>query len=91
MKIRFTTKAEGRVAWQDGDRITIDKISFTMGDIRTVVHGLTDTARTRLTQELAFLNGARRDGAEGSAVTVAVLPALDLAYIFDNAAEITEG
>ena len=91
MKIRFTTKGEGRVAWQDGDRITIDKISFTMGDIRTVVHGLTETVRTRLTQELMFLGPARGDIADSAAVPAAMLPALDLAHTFDNAAEMTEG
>ncbi|KAK5127669.1 hypothetical protein LTR08_004350 [Meristemomyces frigidus] len=91
MKIRFTTKAEGRVAWHDGDRITIDKISFTMGDICTVVHGLNEAVRQMLTQELMFLGQAGVDGAGRAAGTAAVLPALDLARVFDNAAEITEG
>ena len=38
-----------------------------------------------------FLGKTRRDRGGSAAVTVAVLPALNLAYIFDNAAEITEG
>ena len=62
-----------------------------MGDIRTVVHGLTETVRTRLTQELMFLGPARGDIADSAAVLAAVLPVLDLAHTFDNAAEITKG
>ncbi|KAK4897073.1 hypothetical protein LTR49_028043 [Elasticomyces elasticus] len=77
MKIRFNTKAEGRVAWQDEDRIKIDKISFTMGDIRTVVHGLNESVRERLVHDLMFINAARS-------------PALDLRQIYDNEAEMSE-
>lgn len=71
MKIQFNNKAEGRVAWQDGDRIKIDMIRFTMGDIRTVVHGLNETVRERLVQDLMFTNTAR-------------LPALDLRQIYEQ-------
>ncbi|KAK1046049.1 hypothetical protein LTR74_018029 [Friedmanniomyces endolithicus] len=56
MKIQFNNKAEGRVAWQDGDRIKIDMIRFTMGDIRTVVHGLNETVRERSTNNEAEIS-----------------------------------
>ncbi|KAK0972240.1 hypothetical protein LTR54_017624 [Friedmanniomyces endolithicus] len=77
MNSRFNTKAEGRVAWQDEDRIKIDKISFTMGDIRTVMHGLNEAVKERLVQDLMFTDAAQ-------------VPALDLRKIFDNEAKMSE-
>jgi superfamily II DNA/RNA helicase len=86
MKIRYTTKAEGRVSWQ-GERILIDKISFTMDDIRTVVHGLNETVRQRLIRNLLMYpeedatNTWKPDG----------LPGFELSQLFDNPAELSEG
>ena len=51
MAIRYTTKAEGRVSW-NGQNVLIDNKRFSMDDIRTVVHGLQETARRRLHEEL---------------------------------------
>ena len=81
MKIRFTTKAEGRVCW-NGEEILIDKISFTMDNIRTVVHGLEDKARSRLIEELMLIDMERK-GEE--------IPKLELSELVDNPAELTEG
>ena len=78
-KIRESTKSEARISWQ-GERICISKISFTMGDIRAVVHGLHETARERLEKDLLLVE----DGGK------AVLPKFDLSQLFDNAAEMGE-
>ncbi|KAK3620044.1 hypothetical protein LTR22_025756 [Elasticomyces elasticus] len=92
MKVRFNTKGEGRVAWQDEDRIKIDKISFTMGDIRTIVHGLNESARERLVHDLMFIEVREREEGRGeeSRHDKARLPALDLKQIYDNEAEVSE-
>ena len=42
--IRYNIKATGIVSWKDVNTIAINKISFTMDDIRTVVHGLNESA-----------------------------------------------
>ncbi|GAB7357820.1 hypothetical protein MBLNU459_g1089t1 [Dothideomycetes sp. NU459] len=80
MKIRYNTKGRARTAWVE-DRITIDKISFTMDDIRTVVHGLNKSVREILMDELLLLPS---DGSPA-------LPELDLAALYDNEAEMGEG
>jgi len=78
-KIRETIKSETRISWQ-GERIYVDKISFTMGDIRVVVHGLYETVRERLVKDLLLVE----DGGK------AALPMLDLGRLFDNAVEMSE-
>jgi len=80
MKIRYTTKGEARISWQ-GERICIDKISFTIGDIRAVVHGLHETAKDTLVKDLLLIEGDRE----------AEIPKFDLHRLFDNAAEMGEG
>ncbi len=77
MKIRMTTKAGGTVSWE-GSSILVNKIKFSMDDIRTVVHGLYETVRKRL-NELLFVD--REDA----------MPALDLKSLCDNPAELSEG
>jgi len=54
MKIRYTTKGKARISWQ-GERICVDKISFTIDDIRTVVHGLYETVRQRLLRDILIV------------------------------------
>ena len=78
-KIRETTKSEARISWQ-GERICISKISFTIGDIRAVVHGLHKTMRERLVKDLLLVE----DGGK------ATLPMLDLGRLFNNAVEMSE-
>ncbi|KAK0335650.1 hypothetical protein LTR94_011905 [Friedmanniomyces endolithicus] len=86
MKIRSTTKAEGRVSWI-GDRMLINNISFSMDDIRTVVHGLNHTIRQRLVQDLLWMTPCE------SAETWKPprMPTFELATLFDNHAEMSEG
>ena len=79
MRIRYTTKAEGRVSW-NGKRILIDNKQFDMDDIRTVVHGLLETARERLYRDLMFVDN------EGQQA-----PAIDIEKLADNPAEMSEG
>ena len=79
IKIRYITKGDARISWK-GETIYIDKISFTIGDIRAVVHGLQETVKQRLSQDLLLLGDD----------TATVLPKIDIERIFDNAAEIIE-
>ena len=81
MKIRMTTKGDARVSWV-GDRVSIDKISFTLGDLRAVVHGLNESMRQKLIKDLMLIKG----NGEGDVK----MPELDLQSIFDNAAEMAE-
>ena len=52
-----------------------------MGDIRAVVHGLYETVRERLTNDVLFVGGEE---------TATALPKIDIHQLFDNAAEMTE-
>jgi len=54
-RIRFDTTAEGKVSW-DGDKLLIDKISFTMADLRSMVQGLYETVRIQLWKGLLLLD-----------------------------------
>lgn len=53
MKIRYTTKAPGQVLWE-GEKITVGKAMFTVDQIRTVVHGLTEAVQQRLVHQLMW-------------------------------------
>ena len=86
MKIRYTTKADGRVSWQS-ERILIDKISFTMDDIRTIVHGLNDTVRQRLIKDLfMYPEHSATDSWKPNGLLY-----FELSQLFDNPAELSEG
>lgn len=78
LKIRMTTKASGTVAWM-GQSVLVNRIRFSMDDIRTVVHGLHETVNTRLRRELLFIDSEHP------------LPVLDIGQLADNAAELSEG
>ena len=78
LKIRMTTKAGGTVAWL-GQNVLVNRIRFSMDDIRTVVHGLFDTVNARLRNDLLFVSDERP------------LPVLDIGQLADNAAELSEG
>ncbi|KAK3612845.1 hypothetical protein LTR56_022983 [Elasticomyces elasticus] len=86
MKIRYTTKAEGRVSWI-GDRMLINNLSFGMDDVRTVVHGLTHTVRQRLVQDLLWMVPR----ASADTWKPAAMPTFELATLFNNHAEMSEG
>ena len=84
MKIRYSTKGDARVTWK-GEEICIDKISFTMEELRSVVHGLSESARQRLTRDLLLVKDGEEEE-EGER-----LPRLDLKELYDNPAELAEG
>ena len=80
MKIRSTTNAPGQIAWTGAnqDVVVVRKIQFSMDQMRSVVHGLVDTARRRLVQELLFMiPGVAQWRAED-------MPRFDMARIVDN-------
>jgi superfamily II DNA helicase RecQ len=74
-RIRESTKASTRVAWA-GETILIDKVAFSIEDIREVSFGLRETARKRLLADLMFVG---EDGREGEG-----LPVLQLEQIVDD-------
>jgi hypothetical protein len=57
LKIRYSTKSAGQVGWSGAqqDAIVVRKVAFSMDEIRTVVHGLVDTARRRLVEDLMLI------------------------------------
>ena len=77
MAIRYTTKTEGRVSW-NGTNVSIDNKLCSMDDIRTVVHGLHETARRRLHEYLLFVAW------EG-------MPLIQIATLADDPVDIGEG
>ena len=81
-RIRETTKASTRVAWA-GDTILIDKVAFSIEDIRAVSFGLRETARKRLLADLMFVG---EDGKDGPG-----LPSLQLETIVDDMGCTEEG
>lgn len=84
MKIRYTTKGEARVTWK-GDEICIDKVSFTMEELRSVVHGLNESARQKLLRDLLLIEDNKRIEHQNTN-----LPELDLRRLYDNPAELAE-
>jgi superfamily II DNA helicase RecQ len=87
LKIRYTTNAHGQVGWSgaNNDVIVVRKVQFSMGQIRTVVHGLLATTRQRLVEELMFMiPGAGDWRAED-------MPQFDMASIVDNHSVMDEG
>ena len=81
-RIRESTKASTRVAWA-GDTILIDKVAFSIEDIRAVLFGLRETARKRLLADLLFVS---ENGGEGEE-----LPPLQLERIVDDMGCTDEG
>ena len=78
LKIRMTTKAGGTIAWM-GQNVLVNRIRFSMDDVRSVVHGLHDTVQARFGNGLLFVNDEHP------------LPMLDMGQLADNAAELSEG
>lgn len=84
MKIRYTTKGEARVTWK-GEEICIDKVSFTMEELRSVVHGLSESVRQKLLHNLLLIEDNKRLEHQNTN-----LPELDLRKLYDNPAELAE-
>ncbi|KAK3617752.1 hypothetical protein LTR22_026629 [Elasticomyces elasticus] len=78
--IRDGENVAPRTAWS-GDELRIDGIAFTMDDIQSVVHGVFESARVRLREDLMFVD--ERAGPEQ-------LPPLNMDTVFDNPAEVDE-
>lgn len=55
MKIRFTTNAEGVTEWVD-DTLLYGNIQFSMPQLRLIIHGLVETTRIELRQDLLLLD-----------------------------------
>jgi superfamily II DNA helicase RecQ len=87
LKIRYTTNADGQVGWSgpDHDVIVVRKVQFSMGQIRTVVHGLLATTRKRLVEQLMFMVPGVGDWRAED------MPRFDMASIVDNHAIMDEG
>ena len=87
LKIRYTTNADGQVGWSgpDHDIIVVRKVQFSMGQIRTVVHGLLATTRKRLVEELMMMVPGVGDWRAEE------VPRFDMASIVDNHAIMDEG
>lgn len=80
MKIAMSTKGAARVIWRDNyQEVSIDQVHFTMNELRQVVHGLFETCKQHLVQQLMFLP------------TEDCLPDLALDSVFDNHSELVEG
>jgi hypothetical protein len=79
LKIRYTTSGP------DHDIIVVRKVQFSMGQVRTVVHGLLDTTRKRLVEELMFIVPGVVDWRAED------IPRFDIASIVDNHSVMDEG
>lgn len=59
LKIHYNTTASGNIDWV-GDQILYKSIQFSMGEFRSMVHGLVMKTRRMLMEELLF-NGPKKD------------------------------
>lgn len=82
-RIRESTKASTRVAWA-GDMILIDKVAFSIEDIRAVSFRLRETVHKRLFADLLFVS---ENGGEGEELP----PPLQLERIVDDIGCTDEG
>lgn len=89
MKIRYTTKSEGRISWEGSDTVLCRKIKFSMNDIRTTVHGLLSTVRQRLVGELLLLPVVER--VKSAEWRPDGLPRFQLQQVADNHSILDEG
>jgi hypothetical protein len=87
LKIRYTTNADGQVGWTgaDHDIIVVRKVHLSIGQIRTVVHGLLATTCQRLVEELMMMIPGVGDWRAED------MPRFDIASIVDNHAIVDEG
>ena len=83
MKIRFTTNAEGVIEWVD-DTLLYGNIQFSMPQLRSMVHGLVETTRRELRQDLLLLD---MDDEGNVTEDSAQVPGIDWDHLVDNPAE----
>ena len=87
MKIRFNTHADGVIQWK-GDTLFYGHIQFTMPSLRSMIHGLVETARMELHKDLLGLD-VDEDGRVMDGATV--LPGIEWDRLVDNPAEMRCG
>ncbi|KAG9191444.1 hypothetical protein G6011_09532 [Alternaria panax] len=87
MKIRFNTNADGVIEWV-GDTLLYGHIRFTMPGLRSMIHGLVETARFELQKRLLLLD-IDEDGRLAEGATP--LPTIHWDSIVDNPAEMKVG
>jgi hypothetical protein len=88
MSIRYSTNADGVVDWV-GDTLLIGHIQFSMASLRSMVHGLVQTARVALRKQLLLLD-VDEEGRVGRGASTD-WPAVDWTRLVDNAAEMRTG
>lgn len=86
LKVHYGTTADGVVDWV-GDRLLYGHVSFSMSDLRAMIHGLVHTARIRLLRDLLLLEV----GDDGVEVGEPQLPKVRMEELVDNAAEMRVG
>ncbi|CAI7634108.1 unnamed protein product [Penicillium pancosmium] len=58
MKVSFNSTQPGHIGWLGTDRLLYKHLTFTMGDLRGWVHGLTTSLENLLSSELLLLDSA---------------------------------
>ncbi|KAI4221646.1 MAG: hypothetical protein L6R40_008618 [Gallowayella cf. fulva] len=81
------TMSAGRVSW-DRDRILIDKQSFTLADLQSMVKGLYETVRLQLLRDILLLDV---DETGDVRLGTTPLPRLSLDKLVDQPAEMASG
>lgn len=97
LKVHYGTTADGVVDWVD-DTLLYGHISFSMPDLRAMIHGLVHTTRVRLLRDLLLLN-VNSEGVEVEiddvgnerAMERPQLPQVKMEELMDNAAEMRVG
>ena len=82
-KIRFTSNAEGVIDWI-GDTLLYGNIQFSMGQLRSMIHGKIASARQQILKELMLLQ-LDDEGVVEKGTTAC--PVIDWGKLVDNAAE----
>lgn len=77
----------GRVSW-DKDRLLIDKQSFSLADLRSMVKGLCETVRVQLLRDVLLLDLDERDCVRPNTT---MLPGLRMDALVDQPAELATG
>lgn len=94
LRLRTLARTEGMkhntagiVAW-DGDRLLINKQSFTLNDLRSMIKGLCETAQVQLLRDVLLLDLDERDN-----VRLGTTPLLELSIdkLLNTLAELTTG
>lgn len=110
MTIRYNTAEDGKIRWNgngngngSGNEISFGRISFTMAMLRSMVHGLTATAREEMQEKLLLVSSSQNSSQISSRTSSQFssqirgrrwsqkLPRLEIGLLRDNPAEMTGG